>query len=407
MTIELYNYIQNPNNAKANFELGLFYENIGQTGAAISFYLRTAEKSQTDIEQYESLLRCALCFETQGTRNNTVKVLFQRAISLIPIRPEAYFLLSRLHEANSEWQDSYMIACVGLAISKFDSEPLKSDVQYPNKYALLFQKGVSAWWVGLFSESREIMADLKFNYNMNSLFYTAVQNNLKNLGYPNTVIRYDSSLIDKIRFKFNDIESIDKNYSQSMQDMFVLSMLNGKKYGRYLEIGSAEPFINNNTALLEKQFDWTGISIDINKSVVSQFKKERVNDVFCLDATQIDYAEFLKEKGFTEYFDYLQIDCDPPSISLKILKSIPFDKYKFATITFEHDFYIDPTVKEESRKYLISKGYVLCVSDIAYNQINSYEDWWVHPDLVDVDILLKMQEVSPSIKFVKNYMLSK
>ena len=61
----LLNYINNTESSVANFELGHEYESLGQTGAAISFYLRTAERSTTDIEQYEALLRCALCFESQ------------------------------------------------------------------------------------------------------------------------------------------------------------------------------------------------------------------------------------------------------------------------------------------------------------------------------------------------------
>ena len=35
-----------------------------------------------------------------------------------------------------------------------------------------------------------------------------------------------------------------------MQDMFVLTVLNGKTNGTYLEIGSGDPFIGSNTALL-------------------------------------------------------------------------------------------------------------------------------------------------------------
>ena len=43
MTLQhLLPYIHNPEADWANFNLGLEYEGIGQTGAAISFYLRTA-----------------------------------------------------------------------------------------------------------------------------------------------------------------------------------------------------------------------------------------------------------------------------------------------------------------------------------------------------------------------------
>lgn len=400
----LLNYINNTESSVANFALGQEYESLGQTGAAISFYLRTTERSTTDVEQYEALLRCALCFERQQTRDRTEKVLLQKAISLLPRRPEAYFLLSRLHEFNKEWQDSYTIACIGLNSCDFNSKALTTDVQYPGMYALLFQKGVASWWVGLCEEARVIMHDLKYSYVMNELFSSAVDRNIGSIGWPNTTSPYTPEMQPYARVQFNGIETIKKNFAQSYQDMFVLSATNGKQKGRYLEIGCAEPFKNNNTALLETGFGWSGISIDINKVVVDEFKAERNNLVYCLDATKIDYLKFLNDQGFTGDFDYLQIDCDPPKYSLDILKRIPFDHYKFATITFEHDYYVDQTIRDQSRKFLQSKGYVLTAGDIAYNRIHSYEDWWIHPELIDINIQKQLQETTTDIKFTQNYM---
>ena len=400
----LLNYINNTESSVANFALGQEYESLGQTGAAISFYLRTTERSTTDVEQYEALIRCALCFERQQTRDRTEKVLLQKAISLLPRRPEAYFLLSRLHEFNKEWQDSYTMACIGLNSCDFDLLPLITDVQYPGMYALLFQKGVASWWVGLCEEARVIMHDLKYSYVMNELFSSAVDRNIGSIGWPNTTSPYTPEMQPYARVQFNGIETIKKNFAQSYQDMFVLSATNGKQKGRYLEIGCAEPFKNNNTALLETGFGWSGISIDINKVVVDEFKAERNNLVYCLDATKIDYLKFLNDQGFTGDFDYLQIDCDPPKYSLDILKRIPFDHYKFATITFEHDYYVDQTIRDQSRKFLQSKGYVLTDGDIAYNRIHSYDDWWIHPELIAINIQKQLQETTTDIKFTQNYM---
>ena len=400
----LLNYINNTESSVANFELGHEYESLGQTGAAISFYLRTAERSTTDIEQYEALLRCALCFESQRTRDRTEKVLLQKAISLLPRRPEAYFLLSRLYEFNREWQDSYTMACIGLNSCDFNSESLTTDVQYPGIYGLLFQKGVASWWVGLGEEARVIMHDLKYGYVMNELFSSAVDRNISSIGWPNTTSPYTPEMQPYARVQFNGIETIKKNYAQSHQDMFVLAATNGKRNGRYLEIGCAEPFKNNNTALLETAFGWTGISIDINKVVVDEFTAERNNLVYCLDATKIDYLKFLTDQRFTEDFDYLQIDCDPPEYSFDILNRIPFDQYRFATITFEHDYYVDTSIRDKARSFLKSKGYVLVAGDIAYNRIHSYEDWWIHPELVSTEIQKQLQEFSTDIKFTRDYM---
>ena len=88
---------------------------------------------------------------------------------------------------------------------------------------------------------------------------------------------------------------------------------------------------------------------------------------------------------------------------------IPLDKYRFAVITFEHDYYADITrsYREKSREYLLSKGYQLIVSDIAPNNISNYEDWWVHPELVSPDIIIKMKDTSERIKNAEKYMLNK
>ena len=67
--------------------------------------------------------------------------------------------------------------------------------------------------------------------------------------------------------------------------------------------------------------------------------------------------------------DYLQIDVDPAHISYEVLLKIPFHKHKFRVITFEHDYYANPTsdIREKSREYLKSFGYELIVNDVCVN----------------------------------------
>ena len=43
----------------------------------------------------------------------------------------------------------------------------------------------------------------------------------------------------KLVYKFNLSENIERNYSQMLQDIFVLTVLNGKSTGTYVEIGSS------------------------------------------------------------------------------------------------------------------------------------------------------------------------
>ena len=50
-------------------------------------------------------------------------------------------------------------------------------------------------------------------------------------------------------------------------------------------------------------------------------------------------------------------------------------------------------------------GYELIVSDVSPDGISNFEDWWVHPDLVDPKIIEIMQDTSEKTKKAKTYML--
>jgi SAM-dependent methyltransferase len=216
---------------------------------------------------------------------------------------------------------------------------------------------------------------------------------------------YSHSFYKSLKVKFKRSSTIKRNFSQCYQDMFVLAMLDGKKFGQFLEIGCGSPFYCNNTALLEKLFGWEGISVDINKEMTENFSKFRSSVVINSDAATLNYNKLLRKKDY----DYLQIDCDPAAISYKVLEKIPFKSHKFAVITFEHDYYADPKsgVREKSREYLDSLGYELVVNNIAPDEYCSFEDWWVHPDLVREELILKMRCLSDMPKKADDYMFGK
>jgi FkbM family methyltransferase len=408
----LSNFIINPNNDENNFQLALYYNNIGQTASAVSYYIRTAERTNDENLKYECLIKTALCFEQQGTRGFSVKGLMQHAIALLPKRPEAYFLLSRFHEREAkegDWFISYMLASIGLEVCDFNVPKLRTEIPYPGKYGLLFEKAVSSWWCGLCEESKNIFKDLLKNYELDESHRSAVIKNLQMYNEFNSkeLILFENLKYPRLKYKFPDSENVKRNYSEAYQDMFVLTMLNGKRNGTYLEIGAGNPFYGNNTALLEKEFNWTGISVDVDQQFVDAFTKERKNPCVLKDATLIDYNRFLSGLNFSSTIDYLQLDCDPPEVTYKILLSIPFEKYKFGVITYEHDYYCDvsKSFREKSRKYLESFGYIMVVGDIAPDEWRNYEDWWIHPDLIDPVILNSMLTKQSGTKRAEDYML--
>lgn len=402
MTLALRRYLTDPENAESNFALGLWYEDQGHTAPAAGLYVRTAEFSSDDLLSYEALLRAANCFTRQGDRIALTTGVLLRALALQPARPEAYFLLSRLYEVNKQWQEAYAFAVLGQR-AREDHPPLQTNVDYPGRYALVFEQAVAAWWIGLFDESIHLFRELQKNPTMLPVHITAVQNNLTNLGGVvwREPLAYNGTQYERLRVKFPGARTIEANYSQVYQDLFVLTMLAGKRDGRFVEIGCGDPVFGNNTKLLE-EWGWQGVSIDHDPTTAEKFAGRRTSRVIVGDAVQVEYEALL-----TGDYEYLQIDVDPALTSLMVLLGLPFDQHRFAVITFEHDDYCTPGIKERSRQYLRSHGYVLIVGDIAPDCYNNFEDWWVHPDLVKAEIIETMRDDTSGVKRADWYMLGR
>ena len=111
--------------------------------------------------------------------------------------------------------------------------------------------------------------------------------------------------------------------------MFILSVLDGKRNGTFLEIGGATAYHGNNTALLEQDFGWTGVSIEYKQEFVDQYKQARPTTIYCLDALDTDYDKFIAENFESDTIDYLQLDIEPARNTYSLLLKIPFEKYKF------------------------------------------------------------------------------
>ena len=220
---------------------------------------------------------------------------------------------------------------------------------------------------------------------------------------------YTIDKINELRYRFPGVEKVShQNFSQCYQDMWVLSMLDGKPLGTFVEIGAGHPVISNNTALLESRFEWTGIGFEIKKHEADLYNENRKAPVALGDATTADFDALFKEVNLGPEFDYLQVDCEPAQVTFDALKKINLDKYKFATVTFEHDSYNDGNdVRDTSRKYFEDHGYVLIADNISVDAHHPYEDWWAHPDLVPSHTIDAMKCVDGNTKKAEDYMLNR
>ena len=197
-------------------------------------------------------------------------------------------------------------------------------------------------------------------------------------------------------------------HGQALQDKFVLNVLKNKKNGTFVEIGSHEPVHINNTYILEAEFGWKGIMIDYFDHFLPGYKKHRPESVHVItDATTLDYVRLFDETEMPENIDYLSLDLDGDA-TIKTLRKLDKEvlhRHKFAVVTFEHDAYVGDEKfadREESREIFKRHGYVCVFEDIHHKSPNVvYEDWYVHPDLVDMEYVnnLKKRNVD---RYVEN-----
>lgn len=206
---------------------------------------------------------------------------------------------------------------------------------------------------------------------------------------------YHPSLYPVLRHVFPGMERIDRSYSQALQDIFILTFLDGKRNGTYLEIGSFHPTKINNTRLLI-DFGWSGISIDKWQEMQMHWRKLRPHCTFVLaDALQLDYKKLLDDHSMPERIDFLQTDIDSKSDDIVLLEKVLETGRKFSLVMFEHNLQENgPNEKIQSTQVLERYGYKKIVDNIACKDFHSdqfmpFEDWWVDPTAVDPAIYTK------------------
>lgn len=411
MLKNLHNYLKNIKDPNSNFDLGLEYESMGQISSALGMYLRTANITDDNELAYTCLLKMASIFIKLENRPFSTETTFQQAVALLPKRPEAYFLLSQFQERIGKNLESYLTASVGLEVCDFVSTPLPADVGYVGKWGIIFEKAVTSWHCGKEDQARMLFQKLIDEHwnQMDDVHRSSVENNAIRLGclpVDKTHKHYNKKHHSRLKFQFPGSDKIEKNFAQVYQDLFVLFLLKGKKEGCFLEVGGAKPFEGNNSALLETEFGWSGVSIEYDQNFANSYAAERKKtSVLCTDALKINYDELIRGYYASPIIDYLQLDIEPAGSTYEALLKIPFDKYKFAVITYEHDYYADMTrsYREKSRKYLQDMGYELVIGNVSPIENCSFEDWWVHPDLVDRDLIDRIKNVSSDHVLIEDH----
>lgn len=170
--------------------------------------------------------------------------------------------------------------------------------------------------------------------------------------------------------------------SQAGQESFVISYTNHKRLGAYIEVGAYHPIIDSNTYILETKFNWTGISLEIDKGRSDFFNSVRKNKCICANALTFDFKKHLRQANFPTKFDYLQLDIEPALNTFICLLKFPLSLYLPSIITFEHDKYankINWIFQKMAFFYLRLRGFNRVAKDISPlgPSYLPFEDWYV------------------------------
>jgi len=395
-------------NPDKNYAIAREYDRLEQGSAAFGFYLRAADMSpgKTWGErwlQYKCMILSSFIYERNGDRNQSVEGLLKIAIDTMPERPEAYYFLSKVKQEREDWRESMMYASIAISCVESDSleEAPDNDVGYPGDIALKILYARAKWKTDGRDESKNLAFDIKYKEELTPELDEEVTNLLNWHGYPST-LEYTWDLEDRYKHHFDGLEIIEKNYSRHFQDMFVLSIMDGKRDGTFVEIGSGHPVLFNNTLLLEEDFGWKGLSIDNSERMCHIFSKTRKSNVLLADAANVDYKALFKQHCMEQRIDFLRINAEQASI--EALKNIPFDKHEFGVIQFQHNAcWWGGEFREQSREILSKIGYILMVSDVAVDPNSNYEDWWVHPGYANIEGMRSANKTN----FAWDYMMEK
>ena len=173
------------------------------------------------------------------------------------------------------------------------------------------------------------------------------------------------------------------SYSQIGQDRLVIHLTKEKRCGTFVDIGCSRPSLINNTFLLENEYQWTGLSIDIDEAEKSNWEEERPDSPMVVaDALKVDFLELFKEHDLPSVIDYLSFDLEPPEATFEALQRLPFDEYSFNVITFEHDGYrMGDEFKQNTRDFLSSKGYVFI------HELNNQDDVYLSQEFFNQHVM--------------------
>ena len=131
--------------------------------------------------------------------------------------------------------------------------------------------------------------------------------------------------------------------------------------------------------MLEKEFGWRGVGIEIQEHFANDYNENRQSPCINHDALKFNWDDYLEKNNFDKTIDFLQIDVDDtvPNSNLLALLNIPLSRYQFNVICVENTANLNPKYKNSRNaqiEILQSNGYSLVASLFT-------DTWWINKSL--------------------------
>jgi FkbM family methyltransferase len=200
------------------------------------------------------------------------------------------------------------------------------------------------------------------------------------------------------------------SHSSIGQDLFVLSELQFKRDGYFVEFGATDGITSSNTYLLEREFGWRGIlaepahcwhqSLRNNRSshieelcvwsstgetlVFNEIANTGISTIDAFTSTDhhkkerrsgtryeistISLLDLLRKYNAPQHIDYLSIDSE--GSEFEILKAFDFSQYQFSVITCEHNH---TKRRDDIFRLLTARGYRR-----KFENVSQVDDWYTN-----------------------------
>jgi FkbM family methyltransferase len=209
----------------------------------------------------------------------------------------------------------------------------------------------------------------------------------------------------KSQFKLELLKLACITRSQLLQELFVISLLNFKRKGFFVEFGACDGIYFSNTLLLEKFFSWRGLLAEPSKFWHDKLRKKRNCSIFygavstknkkilfyenedqglsglykknkfikCYSVKCMEINKFLEKFKAPKNIDYLSIDTE--GNEYKIIKKLNFLKFRPKIITIEHNYRND---KKLIKQYLEKKNYKVFALPLTKFDMWFYDNKIIH-----------------------------